>query len=236
MIFTNRCRYCGRLLTFGESICNECRGNLPIIKGERCRFCGAAKERCSCKKHRMQYDGITSPFYYEGATAKAVLSLKYGEREWVANTLAEDMAECVLRDFGKISFDFICFVPFGKTQKIERAYNQSELLAEALSKKLKIPLMGVLVKVFETGAQHTLGGSRRAGNVAGAYEVKRNADIRGKTVLLVDDIKTTGATLNECAKILKIRRAERVFCVTAALAAKKSDENNSNNKLNGEIS
>lgn len=134
------------------------------------------------------------------------------------------MANCVKSDFPRVNFDFICFVPFTKLQKIRRNFNQSELLAEHIAKLLEIPLKDVLIKLFETESQHKKSIRNRSGNVFGVYDVKENADVKGKTVLLVDDIKTTGATLNECAWILKIRGAKEVYCVTAALTGKEKKE------------
>ncbi len=225
LIFTNHCKYCNTIVEKGENMCAECRNNLPEIKGERCKFCGAGKERCGCKKHRMAYDGITSPFYYEGGIKSGIQRLKFNGKEHIARTLAVDMANCVKSDFSQVIFDFICFVPFTTAQKIRRNYNQSELLANHLSKMLEIPLKNVLIKLFETESQHTKNIRNRSGNVFGVYDIKANADVKGKTILLVDDIKTTGSTLNECAWILKIRGAKEVYCVTASMTGKEKKNN-----------
>lgn len=106
-------------------------------------------------------------------------------------------------------------------QIAERSYNQSELLAEELSKILEIPIKNALVKLFDVKTQHDMAIMQRKGNVHGVYDVKNGFDVKGKTVLLVDDIMTTGETLNNCALIMKIRGAEKVCCITAALTAKK---------------
>jgi predicted amidophosphoribosyltransferase len=99
------------------------------------------------------------------------------------------------------------------------------LLATELSKVLSLPVKNVLEKIFDNNIQHESSQNRRKGNVLGVYDVRENEDVKGKTILLVDDIKTTGATLNECAKILKIRGAEKVYCVTVALTGKKVSKN-----------
>lgn len=224
LIFTNHCKYCNALIEKGVNVCDDCRDYLPKIDGEKCKFCGAEKERCGCKKHRMAYDGIASPFYYENGIRQGIQKLKFNGKEHIAHDLAVDMANSVKTDFSNVNFDFVCFVPFTTMQKIRRKYNQSELLAEHLSKNLKIPLKNVLIKLFETDSQHNKNIRNRSGNVFGVYDIKENADVKGKTILLVDDIKTTGATLNECASILKIRGAKEVYCVTAALTGKEKKE------------
>lgn len=227
LFLTEHCRYCNTLIGKGDEICADCRESLPRVTGERCRFCGAGKERCGCKKHHMGYDGITSPFYYEDGIKSGIQRLKFNGKEHLAYALAEDMAKSLKSDFCEMKFDLICFVPFTALQKIRRNYNQSELLAEHLSKMLDIPLKRILVKLFETNTQHSMNVRNRRGNVFGVYDVKEGADVKDKTILLVDDIRTTGATLDECAWILKIRGAKEVYCVTAALTGKNKDNNKS---------
>ncbi len=227
LFFTKRCRYCNKIIGKNEILCEECRESLPIIKDERCKYCGCEKSRCDCKKHKMGYDGITAPFYYEDGAKKSVHMLKFNNKIFMANILAEDMAKSVKNDFADVNFDFITFVPFTISQSLKRNYNQSELLAEQLSKKLNIPLKRALVKLFDTKTQHKMKTTFRKGNVFGVFDVKENIDVKGKTILLVDDVKTSGSTLDECAWILKIRGAEKVYCVTATIVAtKKEDKEN----------
>lgn len=228
-IVTKKCRYCGKIISLNNLLCDSCEKDLPVINGKKCNYCGAEKKRCNCKSHRMKYDGLTSPFYYEKGVKEAILQLKFSEKDYLAYTLAQDMTNSVSKDYDNISFDFVSYVPFSARQKMTRAYNQSELLAEHLSAFLNLPLKNVLVKIFDTGIQHSLKANNRTGNVAGAYDVKSSADVNGQTILLVDDIKTTGTTLNECAKVLKINGAEKVFCVTAALSGRKVKKKTDNN-------
>ena len=222
LVFTNRCKYCNTLVKNNEHLCDDCKENLPIIKGEKCKYCGAEKQRCNCHKHKMEYDGITAPFYYEDSIAKAIRRFKFYGKDVLAEGLAERMADCVKEDFKNVKFDFVCFVPFVLSQKLIRGYNQSELLAERLSEKLGLPLVDVMVKLFETKPQHKMNPRKRAGNVFGVYDINENKDVTGKTILLVDDVRTTGATLNDCARILKIRGADKVYCTVTALAGAKT--------------
>lgn len=223
-LFAKRCPYCGVTLDKKETICKECAESLPVISGKKCKYCGAEKSRCICKNHKLSYDGITSPFYYEGCIKKAVIQLKFSGRINLASVFARDMAVAVKEDFGDKQFDFICFVPFTKWQFIKRNYNQSQVIAEKLSKETKIPLCNALEKLFETKEQHKMSMGSRKGNVFGVYDVKRNVDVKNKTILLVDDVKTSGSTLDDCAAILKIRGASEVYCVTAAIAGAKRNE------------
>lgn len=224
LFFTNRCPYCGEVLGKDETICKDCEENLPVIKGKKCKYCGAEKSRCNCKKHKLGFDGITSPYYYEDTIKKCIIRFKFSNKLILGTTLAKDMATAVKEDFQDKKFDFVCFVPFSKLQVLRRNYNQSEVLAENLAKELKLPLYNVLEKLFETKSQHKMNSRGRKGNVFGVYDVKNGMNVKGKTILLVDDVKTSGSTLDDCAWILKIRGANEVYCVTAAIAGFKKKE------------
>lgn len=226
LILGNHCKYCDVLINFGETLCSECKSDLPRISGEKCKFCGAGKDRCDCKNAKMRYDGICAPFYYEKTVETAIRKYKFADKPYIAKVLAKDLAETVKADFADINFDFIDFIPFSNNQSKKRKYNPAGEIAKELSKLLGIPICNVLTKSFETGTQHNSGAFYRQGNVAGAYDITENANVKGKTVLLVDDIKTTGSTLNECARVLKIAGAEKVYCAVAALTAKEKHKEN----------
>lgn len=230
LVFANRCRYCGELADRGKTLCQECAETLPVIEGEKCKYCGAEKSRCNCKKHKLGFDGITAPFYYENGIKRCIYLLKFGNKPIYSSVLAQDMAKVVKEDFKDKKFDFICYVPFSKAQKISRDYNQSELLAESLAKELKLPLNHIMIKLFETKAQHEMSRRARKGNVFGVYDVKEDVVVENKTILLVDDVKTSGSTLDDCAWILKIRGASEVYCVTAAIAGFKKKEEKTEGK------
>lgn len=226
LIFGNHCKYCGEIIAFGETLCHECENDLPLISGEKCKFCGAGKDRCGCKKEKMRYDGICAPFYYEKTVETAIRKYKFADKAYISKVLAEDLAKTVKEDFADVNFDFIDFIPFSKQQNKKRKYNPAGEIAKELSKIIGIPIYNVLTKPFETETQHNAGAVYRQGNVAGAYDITENADVKGKTVLLVDDIKTTGSTLNECTRVLKIAGAERVYCAVAALTAEDEQKQN----------
>lgn len=224
LILGNHCPYCGKLIGEKEELCEDCRENLPEIIGAKCSFCGAGKDRCGCKKHKMKYDGISAPFYYEGGVSECIRRLKFRRKSFAAEILAENMAKAVKEDFAGIDFDVITYIPFSVNQTLNRPYNQSELLAEALSKRLNIPCDSILEKLYDNKIQHETKGTGRRGNVFGIYDVKKPETVQDKTVLLVDDIKTTGNTLNQCAVILKIRGAKAVYCSVAAITPAKKEK------------
>ena len=132
--------------------------------------------------------------------------------------MGEEMALSVKETFSDVSFDVITCVPLSKRRKNDRGYNQAELLARSVSKNLGIPYSELLRKVVNNKVQHKENARERKINVYGVYDLIDGVDVNGKTVLLVDDVKTTGSTLNECAKMLKMHGAEKVFVVTFVIA------------------
>ena len=224
--FPKRCSLCGKVINPHSELCPDCENGDFYIKGEICTFCGVEKEYCVCKKHSNSYSSICAPFYYEGGAKAAILKLKFGEHRQYAKSLAGYMAKCVGERYGEIEIDEITFVPMTKRQIRERSFNQSELLALELGKLLGKPVKRSLVKEFETKQQHTLKGNLRKGNVLGAFNTDNTPENspQGKTILLCDDIMTTGSTVNECAKMLRLSGAKDVVCVTAAITKNQVDK------------
>lgn len=182
-------------------------------------FAVTAKRTAHVSRQKTNIPPFAAPFYYEGAAKTAIHRLKFEGKDFVARTLAQDMAKTVKEQYGEKKFDIITFVPFSKAEKHDREFNQSELLAKRLGEELCLPCREMLVKLYDVPRQHTLPGNKRRGNVFGIFATAEEFSyLDGKTILLADDIKTTGSTLSECAKMLKIAGAKEVCAVTAAIA------------------
>lgn len=222
ILHPKKCCACGKIIDENESLCDYCHEMLvrcdPI---KRCTACGLDKKNCQCKRQAFAFSGCVAPFFNTGVAQMAVYGFKFRRKMAGAEFLSRQMALCVKNEYRDIKFDGVCFVPMNLRKKIRRGYNQSELLAEQISKILDLPLYNPLICKRKGASQHTLSEKERFKNVEGLYSATPLA--RGKTLLLVDDIKTTGATLNECAKQLLKSGAARVFCVTALIAAKNSN-------------
>ncbi len=216
--FPNRCLFCDRLMPPSGSVCDDCRENLPWIKGEICRECGASENDCTCGKHRGNfYDGTASTFYYADNVRECLHRFKFNSEKHSDRGIAELMADTFRERYADIAFDYVAYVPMDKKREKQRGFNQSRLLAQRLSEILNIPFGDrLIIKLYPTDVQHECTEIERKGNLLGAFDINKSFDIPGKTVLLIDDIKTSGSTLNECGKMLYLRGAERVFCLTAA--------------------
>ncbi|MCI8553671.1 MAG: ComF family protein [Clostridiales bacterium] len=216
--FPRRCGFCGRLVKIDETVCGECKGELPRVLPPLCPLCGREKGRCACRAHRRHFLRCVSPFYYEGLARKGILRLKLYGKTYAAEAFAEAMAQTVKREYAGVVFDGIVPVPVSRRTQKARGYNQSFLLASALGARIGCQAEETLAKLVETPAQRELSALERSGNVMGVFDLRSGCCVTGKTLLLVDDILTTGATLDECAKILKIYGAAEVYAAVGAAA------------------
>ena len=219
IFFSNRCELCGIPIKRNRKICANCEKNGEKLSKKDCHYCGGIKGECKCKNHRMKYNGVVSPYYYSDSIKRCIHRFKFNNKAFLGKILSQKMTEKVKKEYKDKTFDMVTYVPFSSEQMTKRKYNQSELLAEEISKNLSLPLVPTLEKDYNQGIQHRKKMSRRNGNVFGTYSAK-NSNVKDKTILLVDDIKTSGSTLNECARELKFSGAKAVYCVTAAVTPK----------------
>lgn len=218
LLFTKRCVCCGKVIYPYQIMCDKCRKELKYINNI-CNVCGKPANKCECGKRIFLFKRITAPFENIGSAQKGIYGLKFAHRKYAAEYFGNRIAYCVKRDFTNVNFNFITAVPMSKKRKRKAEYNHAELLANEVGKILQIPVnFKALQKVSENKPQHSLSLKDRVKNVLGVYKAE---NCSGKTVLLVDDIKTTGATLNECSKQLLLNGALEVYCATALVTAKK---------------
>ena len=220
LLYPQRCKYCNNVIDIRREICHTCENTLQKIEGDICKYCGMSASDCNCGHKKHYYKYICAPFYYEGAASRAIWRFKFRNATNLSEVFAEDMAECFNNHYNGYDFDLCTFVPSSKDALKKRGYNQAELLAKEFCKLTNIECKELLLKTKETKIQHDLVSVERSGNLAGAIEVKFDVDLENKRILLIDDIKTTGSTLNECAKMLLIGGAAEVFCLTVAVTNK----------------
>jgi ComF family protein len=210
-----KCLGCGRE---GDLICPSCRQSLPIIKLPLCQRCGAASNEgnlChSCINYPLTIDGIRSVFQFQGTIRQAILQLKYRRLKAVAAPLSQLLAEYL--GSHPLKGEVIIPVPLHPKRLRERGYNQASLLAKELSRLIGLPVMeDTLVRVKDAVPQaRTLSAVQRRRNVQGAFICHQR--LEGRQILLVDDVCTTGATLDACATALKEAGAASVWGLTAA--------------------
>ncbi len=210
LLFPPKCMLCGMPLRDNEEICGDCRQKVLLNTAPPRMEKGAFFEKAA------------AGLWYETHVRNAVHGLKYREKQNYARPLARVMTYAYQHKIGE-ECDLIAFVPTNPSTLRKRGYDQAQLLAEALSEMLDIPWVQALEKTRETQPMHGLKPDARRANVLGAYRVCCQADLlRGKRVLLVDDILTTGSTLSECARMLKAAGTLRVYGLCAAATRKTS--------------
>ncbi len=225
LIYPNRCCFCSELIDPFENICRVCEDTLPFISGEICYSCGAEKSRCHCKKSRSHYfEKVCAPLYYEGNVRECIHDFKFRDNKMAYKCLSSLMAECCKKRYDDIKFDYVTFVPMRKKNLRKRGFNQSGLLAKSVADSIGVTYVeDLLIKLFDTENQHDCGYFERMGNLFGVFDVNEKYDIKGKNILLTDDIVTSGITLSECGKMLYLNGAEHVYCIAAALKCDKEE-------------
>jgi len=225
LMFPPRCVICPTILPYNgpRVVCESCEGLLETINNG-CVRCGAPAENelcadCINKTAHGFLDGNRALFVYDDAVKRMIHNLKYLNRPDVARGLRGFLRRDEYSAFFS-SADYFAFVPMHRGRASRRGYNQAELLAREASKITNIPLICALRRRRETKPQSGLDYVSRMSNLNGAFAACGNVDITMKNIIIIDDIYTTGATLNECAKVLKAEGAANVRGFTIAVAVK----------------
>lgn len=220
LILPPRCAGCG---ASGSLWCCTCQASVHMIEDPVCSHCGRPLPRprpedlCApCRQSPLQIDGIRSAVAFEGPLRQAIHRLKYGGSASLAGPLGIFLS--ARWQAGPLPVDVIVPVPLHALRVRERGYNQSMLLAEQLSRATGLPLAeAALKRVRATAPQITLSAAERRLNVRDAFQATADA-ARGRRVLLVDDVCTTGATLESCSIALRQAGAASVWALTLARA------------------
>ena len=224
-LFPKRCGLCGEVILLDKKLCDEC-DNRKRISGELCKKCGAPKSECKClpNERTPEFKAVIAPYYYEGSVAAGVNRFKDSGYSELADEMAERIFEHISEYYKDIHFDFITYVPITKKKENKRGYNQARLLAEGISKRMNVECAELILKIKATPQQKKSSAKQRRINLRGSFDLNESASVMGKTVLIIDDIKTTGSTLNECAYVLNAYGAEAVYAAAFCMT-KKKDEN-----------
>lgn len=220
LIFPPRCAGCG---ASGSLWCCTCQASVHMIGDPVCSHCGrpltspSLDDPCApCRQSPPQIDGIRSAVAFEGPLRQAIHRLKYGGTASLAAPLG--MFLSARWQARPLPADMIVPVPLHISRVRERGYNQSKLLAEQLSRATGLPFAeAALERVRATAPQITLSAAERKLNVRDAFQASADA-VRGRQVLLVDDVCTTGATLESCSIALRRAGAASVWALTLARA------------------
>lgn len=206
LLFPPRCAFCKRVLkTREKGMCAKCAAEISYTKN------GGAQSGDFFKV-------CVSPLYYEDTVRDAILRFKFKDDTIYAKLFGVMLADCI-QEHLKGSYDIITWVPLSKERRKKRGYDQAMLLAMAAALNMDDVAVELLYKTMDVPAQSTLGAAEtRRANISGVYAVADEELVRDRRILIIDDIVTTGSTLSECAKTLKLSGAKDVVCCTLARA------------------
>ena len=210
VIFPRRCIVCDRVLKMSENgICGECANLVHKIVPPYCMTCGKQIRNedeilCpDCRDTYHYYDEGRAMYLYDDAMKRSIYRFKYGGRCEYAKFYGEQLSFKFKEYLDHIAPDVLIPIPIHKKRLKKRGYNQAELIAAELSNRLKIPLCSnLLIRTDETLRQKDLNASERQNNLKKAFKTTRN-DVKLSTAVLIDDIYTTGATIDAAAAALK---------------------------------
>ncbi len=219
LVFPPRCIHCGRL---GDYLCETCREEAQSVGSDICIRCGnPLTTRGIC--HRCRQDppdpirAIRGVFFYNGPIAQSIRGLKYHGLRGLAPILADYLIAYIQAH--PIPIDALVPVPLHPERLAQRGFNQSELLAARIALTLNIPLrVNLLRRIRPTLPQAQLNRKQRLQNVAGAFAPHDGVSLHGETILIIDDVATTGATLRACARPLRAMGAGDIWALTVARA------------------
>lgn len=214
-----RCLSCGKEIFENQKICDDCLKQLPYNDKYICYHCGrqtvAPEQYCTtCKGNLTALDKCRSFFVYKKPISTMIMRLKYGNQRYLVEYFAGCLAKIYLQNY--FNADGLVYVPMTKKDFLKRGYNQSKLLAESLSNMVNVPVLDCLVKKIQTKRQATLTREQRIKNLKDAFKVANKNLVKDKTLVIIDDVSTTGATAQAIAEKLKNAGAKNVYLISVA--------------------
>jgi len=227
ILFPNHCIGCNQIIDSNANFCVNCFDELEFISQPKCKICSTPFQKndhqinstcLSCLKNPPAYDFLISVFSYNQKIKQIIKNLKYHDQTYLANKFAKIIHKKFEEE--KIEFDLACITPLHKRRIIKRKFNQVALIAKEFFKIIKSRnlYLDLLLKTKETKSQVGLSKKQRLKNLKYVFKLKEKHKkiVNQKNILLIDDVATTGATIENCAKILKKNGAKKVFVITIA--------------------
>lgn len=229
MVYPVRCPICANIvLPKGEKICPSCREKLPNITGSRCLKCSKPieqeeKEYCGdCERKQYHYIKGFAVWIYNEKMRKSLVDFKYHSKKEYAKFYSEEVVQQYREQIRKINPDILVPVPIHHSKLRERGYNQANILAKGIAQQLEIPVLSnLLVRNRKTIPQKNLSDKERLINLQEAFDYnEKEAKKYGRNitrVLLVDDIYTTGSTIEACANVLRYHSITQVYFIVLCI-------------------
>ena len=225
-IFPNdiKCIFCGKDIPsfYEKPYCFSCEKEIKLSTRNRCLICdlpinNEAKICDFCKTNHRHFKRVFTPLIYDNIVRKTLISYKKDNKRYLSKGFAVIIYNYI-KNYAN-DFDIITYVPLTKEKRKERSFNQSEHIAKELGKLLNIEVEEFLIKAKVTIEQKTLNFQERKKNLLNSFKLKNIEKLKDKNVLLVDDIITTCATIDECSRVLS-KYAKNVYATAPARVEK----------------
>lgn len=240
ILFPSKCAFCGMMINYdktGFCICGECMNKISFCSAiRRCYICGApltknkkqeySSTRRLCKNCLSQTGEDNSIFYikstsavvYDEHTKFGIIQFKKSYNLSAVSTFAKMIILMINNDFADVNFDLVVAVPPRKARMRTENFDQASVLAKSVADLINVKFIPNMFKrIRKTQKQSDLNFSDRIRNISGAFDIRKSQKfINNKTILVIDDVSTTGSTLNETARVLKSAGADKVFTATIA--------------------
>lgn len=220
ILYPNKCIFCGKVIGEEKMICSRCVKTVLVVGENTCERCGRDVENCGCKLGDFAFARNISCFYFENSVKKLIYRFKFDKKLLLGKLIAEYMSSAIADKYKDFTFDFVTFVPSNYIKRVFKGFNSAEILARNISDELNLPVVDTLGSKFHLKSQKSMSKKLRMKKIRGRFFVKES-DLKGKHILLIDDIMTTGSTLSECARVLKKAGASEISCATFAITLKK---------------
>ncbi|MCI8483784.1 MAG: ComF family protein [Lachnospiraceae bacterium] len=228
LLFPPRCPFCDQILFQSiflprELVCKQCRENLQQVREPVCSKCGKPleeerEEYCyDCRKKICEYTQGKALWIYQGKVKDSLYRFKYHRRQDYAEYYGLELARVYGGWIKRCQIQAVVPIPLSKKRLRQRGYNQAELIARQVGKRLNLPVhTNLLLRVRDTKAQKELNDEERKNNLKRAFKTRTNK-VQLDHILLIDDIYTTGSTMNEAAKELKRAGVKKIYCLCISI-------------------
>lgn len=206
----------------GTYLCSKCKKEILAVTAQICPKCQRLSDQGEyhrgCREGIFLSGIIVSSYYKEGPTKELIHNFKYNSVLELKIPLGKMLSDAITNNLLLLTYNdcLLTFSPLHPRRLAQRGYNQAEILALEAARRLKIPCLDLLRKITHTKRQVGLRGAQRRKNLSGVFQLKPGIDVKDKKIIIIDDITTTGTTLNECAKVLKDAGAKEVWGLVVA--------------------
>ena len=207
MLFPSRCLYCNEVVKLDNPVCDKCAYGFVLRP-----YIQELSNGCLC----------VSAFFHKGIHRNEIIDFKFNHRKYYYKNFAAIINMIVKETWENVTFDYYTFVPTHKDKIKNRGYDQTKLIALTAADLNYCKGKKLIVQIKTNKSQKQLSAKERIKNVKDIYRISKNCDITGKTILIIDDVVTTGSTLCECANILLENGAKAVYCATVTCSCYKN--------------